>query len=289
MRKAIIDIGTNSTKLLVADNEKGSWEKIISLLEFTRIGESIGKEQILKPEPLKRTAECIKNFIAIAQKENCAEISVSATSAIRDAQNRTEVCAFITKYCGKKVEVLSGEQEAYLSYLGAVGSFDEHTAVLDIGGGSSELAYSFKDKLFVNSVAVGAVRLKEHPEMLNNLEEALRALLPKEGKITKLVAVGGTATTLAALEQDMQEYNSDLVHKYPLSRESVAKWRTKLGKMSVEEIKALKIIPAKRADVIYYGVLILDTIMQLGKMPEVLVEDRDLMYGLLQQDENRPF
>ena len=289
MRKAIIDIGTNSTKLLVADNEKGSWEKIISLLEFTRIGENIGKEQIIKPKPLKRTAECIKNFIAIAQKENCAEILVSATSAIRDAQNRAEVCAFIASYCGKKVEVLSGEQEAYLSYLGAVGSFDEHTAVLDIGGGSSELAYSFKDKLFVNSVAVGAVRLKERPEMLKNLEEVLRALLPKEGKITKLVAVGGTATTLAALEQDIKEYNSDLVHKYPLSRESVAKWRTKLGKMSVEEIKALKIIPAKRADVIYYGVLILDTIMQLGKMPEVLVEDRDLMYGLLQQDENRPF
>ena len=288
MRKAIIDIGTNSTKMLVADNVYGSWKKILALLEFTRIGENIGEEQIIKHEPLERTAKCIKNFVEIAEKEGCEEIVVSATSAIRDAQNRAEVCEYIAKYCGKKVEVLSGEQEAYLSYLGAVGNFAEHTAVLDIGGGSTEMAYPIEDKLIVNSVAVGAVRLKERVEMRKNLEKTLLTLLPKEGKITKLVAVGGTATTLAALEQNMQEYNSDLVHKYPLSRESVTKWLMQLGKMSIEEIKSLKIIPEKRADIIYYGVLILDTIIKLADMTEILVEDRDLMYGLLIQGENRP-
>ena len=180
------------------------------------------------------------------------------------------------------MEVLSGEREAYLSYLGAVGKFSEQTAVLDIGGGSTELAYPCAGKLVVNSVAAGAVRLKERPEMQANLPTMLKGLLPQKGKISKLVAVGGTATTLAALEQIMKNYNSDLVHQYRLSKEAVDKWLNRLGKMSLEEIKALKIIPPKRADVIYYGVLILSTVIELIQAEEVFAEDRDLMYGLLE-------
>lgn len=118
--------------------------------------------------------------------------------------------------------------------------------------------------------------------MQAGLQEMLKKLLPKEGKISKLVAVGGTATTLAALEQNMKNYNSDLVHQYRLSKEAVDKWLNRLGKMSLEEIKALKIIPPKRADVIYYGVLILSTVIELIQAEEVFAEDRDLMYGLLE-------
>ena len=282
MRKAIIDIGTNSTKLLIAEKRDNSWEKITAHLKFTRIGENIGEEQLIKLEPLKRTAQCIKNYIELAEKANCETIEISATSAIRDAANRAEVCEYLKNYCGKEVEVLSGEREAYLSYLGAVGKFSEQTAVLDIGGGSTELAYPCAGKLVVNSVAAGAVRLKERPEMQAGLQEMLKKLLPKEGKISKLVAVGGTATTLAALEQNMKNYNSDLVHQYRLSKEAVDKWLNRLGKMSLEEIKALKIIPPKRADVIYYGGLILSTVIELIQAEEVFAEDRDLMYGLLE-------
>ncbi len=282
MRKAIIDIGTNSTKLLIAEKKDNSWEKIISRLEFTRIGENIGTEQLIKPEPLKRTAQCIKNYIELAENANCETVEISATSAIRDAANRAEVCEYLKNCCHKEVQVLSGEREAYLSYLGAVGKFSEQTAVLDIGGGSTELAYPCAGKLVVNSVAAGAVRLKERPEMQAYLQEMLKKLLPKEGKISKLVAVGGTATTLAALEQNMKDYNSDLVHQYPLAKETVNKWLDRLGKMSLEEIKALKIIPPKRADVIYYGVLILSMVIELTQAEEVFAEDRDLMYGLLE-------
>lgn len=123
MRKAIIDIGTNSTKLLIAEKRDNSWEKITAHLKFTRIGENIGEEQLIKLEPLKRTAQCIKNYIELAEKANCETIEISATSAIRDAANRAEVCEYLKNYCGKEVEVLSGEREAYLSYLGAVGKF----------------------------------------------------------------------------------------------------------------------------------------------------------------------
>jgi len=281
MRKAVIDIGTNSTRLLIAEKVDNMWQKIDARLSFTRIGEEIGAEQIIKIEPLRRTAECVAEYVKIAKKENCAEIIVSATSAIRDAKNRQEVCEFITQQCGEKLRVLSGEEEAYLSYIGAVGENKDNVAVLDIGGGSTELVYPQKQALHIKSVAVGAVRLKERAELQQNLRQILQELFSAEQNIFKLVAVGGTATTLAALELGMEDYDSEKIQKYPLSRKAVEAWQDKLANMSIDEIKKLKGMPAKRADVIYYGVCILSTIMQIADLDFVWAEDRDLMYGIL--------
>lgn len=283
MKKAIIDIGTNSTRLLIAQKEAEKWQKVLGLLEFTRIGENIGRKQVIKPEPLARTARCVADYVRRAQEQGCTEIVVTATSAVRDAANREEVCAYLKEQCAQEVRVLRGEEEAYLSYLGAVGTPDEETAVLDIGGGSTELVYPQEGGLHVMSVAVGAVRLKERAELRQDLAERLKPLVPEERPLNKLVAVGGTATTLAALKLGLEEYDSELVQQYPLSKAEVDGWLEKLAQMSVEEIKKLKGMPAKRADVIYYGVLILSTIMELAKLEQVWAEDRDLMYGLLEE------
>ncbi len=285
MRKAIVDIGTNSTRLLIAEDVNGAWEKLITKLEFTRIGENIGAEQIIKPEALKRTAECVREYVNIAKMEKCAQITVTATSAVRDAQNREEVCAEIAKTSGVKVRVLAGEEEAYLSYRGAVGNSEDssQTAVLDIGGGSTELVWQEEEALQTHSVAVGAVRLKERPELREKLDEILSNLLPKKGKKLRIVAVGGTATTLAMLDMGLAEYDSEMVCGYKLSRDRVDAWLCKMQDMSIEEIRALKGMPAKRADVIVYGVSILSRVMHLLDVEMVWAEDHDLMYALLEE------
>lgn len=283
MKKAIIDIGTNSTRLLIAEKNASGWEKLNAELNFTRIGENIGAEQIIKPEALKRTAEGVREYVQKARKAGCEKIIITATSAVRDAKNREEVCAYINEACGEKIRVLRGEEEAYLSYRGAVGDNAEDTAVLDIGGGSTELVCPSGDILQSRSVAVGAVRLKELPELRENLDEVLRDLLPEENKKLKLLAVGGTATTLAALSLGMADYDSEKVCRYPLKISEVDAWLEKLRTMNVEKIKALPGMPAKRADVFVYGVTILSRIMHLLGVDTVWAEDRDLMYALLEE------
>lgn len=285
MRKAIIDIGTNSTRLLIAEYVNRAWEKIATQLEFTRIGENIGAEQIIKPAALKRTAECVRDYVIIAQNANCDHIIVTATSAVRDAKNREEVCAEIKNLSGIEVRVLTGEEEAYLSYKGAVGNSEESTktAVLDIGGGSTELVCPDGDALQTRSVAVGAVRLKERPELREKLDEILSNLLPENSAELKIVAVGGTATTLAMLDLGLEEYDSEKVCGYPLSRARVDQWLEKMQMMSVAEIRALKGMPAKRADVIVHGVSILSRMLHLLDVEVVWAEDHDLMYALLDE------
>ena len=283
MKKAIIDIGTNSTRLLLAGLTEEGWKKIKSELDFTRLGENIGAEQIIKKPALIRTAECVRRYVSEAKEFGADKIIITATSAVRDAKNRDEVCDYLKEISTESVRVLSGEEEAYLSYRGAVGKQAQNTAVLDIGGGSTELVCPLADKLQTCSVAVGAVRLKERPELRSDLDDILTKLLPPEETELKLVAVGGTATTLAALDLKLADYDSEKVCQYLLSIEKVDAWLEKLRLMSVEEIKSLDGMPAKRADVFVYGVTILSRVMHLLKVNTVWAEDRDLMYGLLEE------
>ena len=283
MKKAIIDIGTNSTRLLIAEKDENGWRKVNAELNFTRIGENIGAEQVIKQEALKRTADGVREYVQKAREAGCEKIIITATSAVRDAKNREEVCAYINEVCGEKIRVLKGEEEAYLSYRGAVGDNAEDTAVLDIGGGSTELVCPSEDILQSRSVAVGAVRLKERPELRERLDEILQGLLPEKNRKLKLLAVGGTATTLAALSLGMEDYDNEKVCRYPLKISEVDAWLEKLRVMSVEEIKALPGMPAKRADVFVYGVAILSRIMHLLRVDVVWAEDRDLMYALLEE------
>ena len=283
MKKAIIDIGTNSTRLLLASDESGVWEKKKAELNFTRLGENIGAEQIIKQPALERTAECVRTYVNEATDFGAEKIIVTATSAVRDAKNKAQVCAYIEEKSGEKVRVLPGEEEAYLSYRGAVGNNAADTAVLDIGGGSTELVCPLADKLQTRSVAVGAVRLKERPELRADLDNILKKLLPEEKSKLKLVAVGGTATTVAALDLKLADYDSDKISQYPLSIKTVDAWLEKLQQMSLEGIKSLDGMPAKRADVIVYGVTILSRIMHLLEVDTGWAEDRDLMYALLEE------
>ena len=181
MRKAIIDVGTNSIRLIIADLE-GTINVCHTAIEITRIGEGMGKEQMIQSEPLARTCRKAAEFARKAREMGAEIIQMTATSAVRDAKNQADAAQALEEAAGLSLTVLSGTEEAELSYSGAAQDFrrqGQALAVLDIGGGSTELVYDSPSGLSKASVALGAVRLKEDPALADRLPELLQPLLTK--------------------------------------------------------------------------------------------------------------
>lgn len=288
MIKAVIDIGTNSTRLAVANLQGGEISLLSSDIAVTRIGEQLGQERIIKPEPLARTAHVVGQYVQRAKAMGAEAISLTATSALRDARNQQEVIAYFLETTGLDLVVLSGKEEAELSYRGACLDFSGHAnvslAVLDIGGGSTELVYQGAEGLHSASVNVGAVRLYEQPKLMGQMAELLQGLKPERmGKQFELIAVGGTATSLAAMIQELPIYQPDLVHGFVIAKETVDAWAEKLADLSLTERQNLKGLMPKRADIIGFGVCILQQVMVLLNATQVKISDKDLLYGLLME------
>lgn len=284
MRKAIIDVGTNSIRLIVADclEQIDVCEKAI---EITRIGEGMGPEQLIKPLPLKRTAQAAADFAQRAQALGAERVRLTATSAVREAQNQQAVVKALEAAAQVPLEILSGVREAALSYAGAAQDFRRSgaaLAVVDIGGGSTELVYESTQGLHQASVPVGAVRLKENPSLAGELSELLKPLVSENlPKPLTLIGVGGTITSLAAMEQSLAVYSQERVHGYRLTKESVEHWQRQLTGMSLKERQAIVGLMPKRADIIDWGTLVLVETMTLLQVAELIVSDKDLLYGLL--------
>ena len=247
MRKAIIDVGTNSIRLIVADQEDVI-RVCHTAIEITRIGEGMGIERKIKSEPLARTCQKAAEFAQKARELGAEVIQMTATSAVREAQNQSAVAQ----------------------------------AVLDIGGGSTELVYDTPKGLSKASVAVGAVRLKEDPSLAARLPELLKPLVTEmlPTPLT-LVGVGGTITSLAAMDQELAVYAQERVHGYHLSAQAVEKWTERLQAMPLSERQQLAGLMPKRADIIDQGALILLAVLELLGQTELIVSDKDLLYGLL--------
>lgn len=285
MRKAVIDMGTNSTRLAVAELVDGQLQMIYTEVAETRLGEGMGAERLIRPVPLGRNVEAVQRFVKKAQELHAASLRVTATSAVRDAGNQDEVQQAIEKVAGVPLEVLPGAVEARLSYLGASGDFaylNRPLAVLDIGGGSTELVYPRPDGIHGASVNVGAVRLLEHPELRSNVRELLQGLqedaLPQD---CALIAVGGTNTCLMAMELGLTHYDGSRIHGQTMAKERVDAWCETLMHMSQSQREQIPGMKAKRADIMPYGVLILQQAMELLHMPQVIISDKGLVYGLL--------
>lgn len=285
MRKAIIDIGTNSVRLLIADCDKNTIIPCKTDIAITRIGEGVDKSKKIGQVPLARSVQKVGEFVRIAYQLQAESIRITATSAVRDAQNKDEVSAAIQQHTGLQLEILAGETEAAMSYYGAIGDFlhlQGNLAVLDIGGGSTELVYVAADGLNCASVNIGAVRLQENPDLSSKINTILSQLLKKplpEDLI--LLAVGGTATSLAAMEQQLTVYDSNKVHGCVLSLAIVQQWAQRLAAMSLEERENIIGLMKKRADIIPYGASILTQAMTVLGVSQVIISDKDLLYGLL--------
>lgn len=275
---AVMDIGSNSVRLMLVANGKVLYKS----LNTTRLGEGLASSSRLKAEAIERTANAVHAFYQTAKKEGAEKTYAFATAAVRTAENGGEFIKKVKELCDLEVEVVSGEKEAELGILGALGNGDG--AVLDMGGASCELVVKTNGEIaYKKSVNIGVVRLKDEcgTDKTKLIKATCRAV-EEYGVIPKVKAVhaiGGTATTLGALVLGLTEYDGERVTGTEIAAEKLGKTADKLLKMSIEEIASLPCVPAGRADVIAGGAFALATIMQKLGIEKMIVSDRDNLEG----------
>ncbi len=253
---AVLDIGSNSVRLLLADGEREE-----QLLETTRLGQGVDKRR-LEEAAVARTVEAIERFCARARQWGAVRIVAFATSAVRDAENRDVLLDALLARCGLRVEVVPGEKEAQLAYLGAAEG--RRALVLDIGGASTELVAGEGKVERAASLQVGAVRLlnrfgQDRAAATAFLDELFAAWRDEfDGFAGALcLGVGGTITTLAAMEQRLAAYDPRRVHGYVLTRAAVRAWVDEMWDLPAQA-RVFPGLTRQRADIIAHGALILE-------------------------------
>lgn len=295
--RAIIDIGTNSVRLLMAEkDEKGEWKTLWKELRSTRLGEGMTDKATIGQGAKERTLSAVGEFTAMAKLEGAEDIFAYGTSIMRDASNGEEFADEVTAASGVPVRILSGKEEAYYSYIGAAGTSGVITSVVDIGGGSTEICvgfgtdvgarHSFRlgcvrcSKQFDTTTARGRAELKKHCFTLfreTDLMESMR-------NVKRWIGVGGTVTSLSSMLQELEVYDLSKVQDYVIHPEDVSRILEKLSKMSYDDKCHMKGLLPSRADIIVAGVVILDSLMEYFALSEITVSDRDLSEGLLDAD-----
>lgn len=284
MALGAIDLGTNSCRLLIADKEGEKLAALYRDLKTTRLGENLLKTGKIGENALERTCEALNIFKNALTKYEAKRYRAIATSAVREAENRSEVLKAIFSRCGIEVEVISGEEEAYLSYLGVEKGLNlkKPPLVVDLGGGSTEFILGQDFKI---SLPLGAVRATEADMTLQVMKDILQPVtdIKSDLKPYPLVFVGGTATTLVAVKLKLAEYSSSLVHGQVLKYNDIFEIYKLLTSLSLEERKKLPGLQPERADIIHKGVLAVLAIMEVLKRDEIIVSEADLMEGMIWQ------
>jgi exopolyphosphatase/guanosine-5'-triphosphate,3'-diphosphate pyrophosphatase len=298
-RVAAIDQGTNSIRLLVVEPAAEVPTELARDMVITRLGRDVDRTGRLDPDALARTVEVLARFCRRARALGAERIRVGATAAVRDASNRDEFEAAVRAYAGSELEVLSGEREAELSFLGATRGLDRAGGpflVVDIGGGSTEFVVGSEPGLADRAVSVqmGSVRMTERfvasdpPSAveLQGIETAVESLLDEvETKVPVrdarlLVAVAGTATTTQACALDLDVYDPDRVHRSWLSLADAERTLQRFASMTNAERAAIAVMPLGRGDVIIAGAEILVTLMRRFGFERALVSETDILDGL---------
>ena len=292
--KAVIDIGTNSCRLFIADLEDGKViNKIIKLMEITRLGEDVDKTRTLRQDAMDRTVETLKRYKNKIDEYDVKDIKVVATSATRDSKNREEFISRVKSETNLDIHCITGEEEGKLSFSGAVSEFDEKIMVFDIGGGSTEFILGDKNNIeYIESFNVGAVRLGEKffkgkSDLLNGeiwVKEILEKLLKYKEESFRLVGVAGTVTTHVSVLLKMEEYDSDRSHMYKLTKKDILKNLDLFLSKSLEERKKIAGLHPKRAEIIIPGTYLLLWIMEVLEKDEIIVSESDILEGMMMND-----
>lgn len=280
-----IDMGTNSTRLLIADYSYQGVQEIYKDLRTTRIGEGMEKFREIKPQVLQRTIDCLQEYQRKCALYQVETIRTVATSAVRDASNKVWVLEQIKEKTGLTVQVLTGTEEAKLSYLGATGGEGVEglpKMVVDIGGGSTELIYPTPEGIEFKSVNLGAVRLKENKDLKPRVQEILKQLITSQFPSNfTLIGVGGTITTLAAIKLELETYDGEQVEGFKLTSPEISQIYNQLITMSLAQRKNLKGLQPERADIITYGTLILKELLRMLDKDEITVSEKDILQGII--------
>jgi exopolyphosphatase / guanosine-5'-triphosphate,3'-diphosphate pyrophosphatase len=303
-RVAGIDCGTNSIRLLVADIEDGVIRDVDRELRIVRLGQGVDQTGRLAPEAIERTRTALAEYTRIIAERGARKVRMVATSATRDAANRDDFHDMVRATLGQSAEVITGPEEAALSYTGAIGALtgpvDQPSAgspylVVDIGGGSTEFIIGTADGPgAARSVDIGCVRMTERhlhsdPPTAAQIAAAqadiraaiddVRRSVPVQDART-LIGVAGTVTTVAAIAMELPAYQPDRIHGSVLSAAQVHEVTGRLLAMPREQRAALPVMHPGRVDVIGGGSLVLQTIVEQLQMPEVVVSEHDILDGI---------
>ena len=297
MRVAAIDCGTNSIRLLIADIDGGNFREVVRDMEIVRLGQGVDQTGQFHPDAIARTLAAVDKFAAEIAKRGVEKIRFCATSATRDATNRHLFVDGVRERLGIEPEVISGDEEAALSFAGAIKDLspsDGPFLVVDIGGGSTEFVFGTSTVEAARSVNIGCVRMTERhfasdPASNQQIEAAridIQAAIAQAAEVvpitkaTTLVAVAGTATTVAAAALDLPEYDRYAIHLARVSAQQTHDAATMFATKNREQRLALGYMHPGRVDVIAAGSLVLSEIMKATGAAEFVASESDILDGM---------
>jgi exopolyphosphatase/guanosine-5'-triphosphate,3'-diphosphate pyrophosphatase len=299
VRVAVVDIGTNSTRLLIADVDpsSGALEEVLRRSNVTRLGDGVDASGALSEEASGRVFKVLDEYRREIEEHGCEANLAVLTSAVRDASNGGEFAAHVREEYGLDARVLAGEEEAQLTFLGAMAgrsAATEPTVVVDIGGGSTEFIIGVgRSAGFHVSLHAGVVRMSERhihsdppaPPELRELADDVRAVflegLPAEERapVSRGIAVAGTATSAASIDQELDPYDPERVHGYPLELATVELLLARLAEMDEAERRRVVGLHPDRAPTIVAGMILLSEAMRAFGLEQVDVSDHDILHG----------
>lgn len=291
MKYSVVDLGTNSARLMVARRENGLAVSEYKTLRTIRIGENMVSEKIITDAAMWRTADTLKEFKKISEEKGASRFLCFATSAVRDALNKNEFTEFIKNECGVDIDIISGETEAEIGFSGSVRG---RGGMFDIGGGSTEIVFGKPEKIeYKRSFCIGTVRMLQMFPGADNAEKKdfenahlfaaeVFSELPDTGDIF-FTGIGGSATALAAIDLGLKVYSSERVQGHIISLGRAAELCRMLEGKTKRERERIIGLEQNRADVIVFGAIIMIEFMKKVNAGEITVSDRDNQEGYLER------
>jgi Exopolyphosphatase len=284
VRVAAVDLGTNTTRLLVADIEDGRVDEVHRETRITRLGEGVDARHRLLPVPIARVRNALTDYRRTLERLGSERTLAVATSAVRDAENGEAFLGEVEWSYGFATRLLSGDEEAELTRRGV--DPKPGTLVVDIGGGSTELIVDD----FHTSLDIGSVRYTERfvhtdppdPEEIDEISRAVHTILEERVRVKAQSAIGvaGTVTTLAALDLDLDQYDRERVHGHRLTTAAARTQLARLAALPLHKRRELPAIDPQRAPVIVAGAVILVSILDQFGLDEIEVSERDILDGI---------
>lgn len=288
-RVAAVDLGTNSTRLLVADVEDGRISEIVRRLRITRLGEGVDRGRRLQEAPMARVHAVLGEYRRELEALGATRTLLVATSAVRDAGNGADFLGELERDYGVVARLLGGDDEALLTFHGVTSGRElaGETLIVDVGGGSTELLLGGPAGVsFHTSLDIGCVRMTERflasdppaPAELAACSAHVRSLLP-DLKVRAAIGVAGTVTTLAALDLGLSEYDPERIHGHVLTSRTVGRELALLASLPLERRRELPGLEPARAPVIVAGVAIVREVLARYDLEELEASERDILHG----------
>ena len=301
--RTVIDIGTNSTLLLIGRlNVNNSVESIVQRFNVTRLGEGVHQTAMLNDNAIERTLNVLGKYRDEINNFGPMPVHLIGTQALRIAKNASKFVEIVKKNFNWDIRIISGDEEAQFSFIGAVDGFQAHLEqliVMDLGGGSTEIILGEGNRITGHqSLPLGVVRAAEKLNMKENISGAesdeiigwaldvfKKLSIPLRSSPSRIIGVGGTITTLAAIKEKMNEYDSEKINGCVLSQHDLWTLYNFLNTLSLAERRSIPGLVKGREDVILYGVLIFIAFLQYTTIDHVIASDRGLRFGVLKYEE----